>query len=353
MTAARTLLLAPLRLPNADRVFFVGHGDQPPASEVLLYGYADDLRRATSDFAVAGLWTQVYFALKYDSIVSREMVLVASEEAVRALGFVPRVGRWPSTSEQETGAAVIVLTDWFWRERLGAPSQPLGSRIRVAGMSFTIIGVTPPTFQGFRPAPSFAGVIPAQSCRALGLGDWLTPTALAWRALGRLSPGVSMENVAQRLAHWRLDTLPGAHPLLPPNPPLRVVPARDWIVPLEQQTRLAPVFRGLAAASAVILRVRQRGFGAPGAIGAAATGDCDADRVGCRADQAGAYASCRVRARCAARRTGRCDYVTVGAGHGSARPRDAHGTCITGSPPPQSTLPLMAAFWAEDSCSPC
>jgi putative ABC transport system permease protein len=253
MTAARTLLLAPLRLPNADRVFFVGHGDQPPASEVMLYGYADDLRRATSDLAVAGLWTQAYFALKYESSVSREMVLVASDEAVRALGFAPRVGRWPSTSEQETGAAVIVLTDWFWRERLGAPLQPLGSRIRVAGMSFTIIGVTPPTFQGFRPAPSFAGVIPAQSCRALGLGDWLTPTALVWRALGRLSPGVSMENVAQRLAHWRLDTLPGAHPLLPPNPPLRVVPARDWIVPLEQQTRLAPVFRGLAATSAVIL----------------------------------------------------------------------------------------------------
>jgi MacB-like periplasmic core domain len=242
LTAARTLLLAPLKLPNADRVFFVGHADQPPANEVILYGYRDDLRQATAGLAVAGLWTQAYFALKYDSIAAREMVLVASEEAVRALGINPRVGRWATAAEHDTGAPVIVLTEWFWRERLGAPSQVLGSRIRVGGTLFTIVGVASSTFHGLKPAPSFAGVIPAQSLHALALDDWLAPTSIYWRAIGRLAPGVSMQSVVQRLANWRLETLPGAHPLLPAHPPLRVISARDWIVPLDEQARLAPVF---------------------------------------------------------------------------------------------------------------
>ena len=157
------------------------------------------------------------------------------------------MGRWPSASEQQTGAAVIVLTDWFWRTpRRTAPV--LGSRIKVGGTPFTIIGIAPSTFHGFRPAPSFAGVMPAQSLRAMKVPDWwLIPTSRDWRAVGRLAPGVSMQRVVQRLGAWRLETLPvadGDLPLPPflVHPRFRVIPARDWIVPLSNKPGSRPSF---------------------------------------------------------------------------------------------------------------
>jgi hypothetical protein len=52
------------------------------------------------------------------------------------LGYHPRL----RAAQVRTNCGLIVLTDWFWRDRLGAPSQVLGSRIRVGG--------TPVEFRG-------------------------------------------------------------------------------------------------------------------------------------------------------------------------------------------------------------
>ncbi len=64
------------------------------------------------------------------------------------LGLVPRRGR--GFTEAETVGShndVAVLTDAYWRQRLGGDPEVLGRKIRVNGLERTVVGVLPPAFR--------------------------------------------------------------------------------------------------------------------------------------------------------------------------------------------------------------
>jgi predicted permease len=128
-------------------------------------------------------------------------LLVTSPNYFSTLGSAPQIGRLFGPQDFALGfAPVVVISDSLWRRVYGADRNILGRSLRLDNDAYTIVGVLPPGFRhpgrtlardvevwataGFAadPAPK-----PARSTRFLPL------------AIGRLKPGLTMEQAQARL----------------------------------------------------------------------------------------------------------------------------------------------------------
>ena len=120
------------------------------------------------------------------------------------LGVRPDVGRFFAADEDsvELAHSVIVVSNAFWRAYLGADPTAVGREITVNGFRYTLIGVTPATFQGVDAPIQTDAWIPLAMQRQLRptsgpLGDrnvtWL-------RLCARLAPDVSPDAAHRELA---------------------------------------------------------------------------------------------------------------------------------------------------------
>ena len=105
----------------------------------------------------------------------------------RVLGVPPLLGRGFRPEDDQVGGQnnVVLLTERFWRTRLGASPSALGETLRLDGQPYTIIGVMPDRawFQS-----QVAIFVPF----ALWPGSYRTSHDVhRARVLGRLAPGVS------------------------------------------------------------------------------------------------------------------------------------------------------------------
>ncbi|HSC29695.1 MAG TPA: ABC transporter permease, partial [Vicinamibacterales bacterium] len=121
------------------------------------------------------------------------------------LGVQAARGRTFSPDEDVTpgGAPVVVLSHGFWQRRFGGEDAAIGRTVKINGVVFTVIGVTPEGFRGvnslFSPdgwAPSmmFQTVLPA------AFRQWFDDRrALLMNIAGRLRPGVTMAQAESQL----------------------------------------------------------------------------------------------------------------------------------------------------------
>lgn len=109
------------------------------------------------------------------------------------LGATPRPGRGFTAEEDSPGAnsPVAVVSDRFWRRRLGADPAVLDRGLILNDIRFTIVGVGPPGFTGTFPGVDTDVWIPATSADLVITGaEPRGPPSMA--LIGRLGPGVSM-----------------------------------------------------------------------------------------------------------------------------------------------------------------
>lgn len=114
-----------------------------------------------------------------------------------ALGVAPALGRNFSRSEDQPGAPrTMLISDHMWRGNFGSQTDVIGKTVKLDDGPARIIGVLPPNFL----LPQGADVdmlLPAQFDERK-LADPRMTTVL--RAFGRLKPGISVEQAAQRMA---------------------------------------------------------------------------------------------------------------------------------------------------------
>jgi predicted permease len=111
----------------------------------------------------------------------------------RVLGVTPSLGRdfRPDEDRVEGRDAVVILGHDFWVGQFGRSRSVLGSRIRLNGIDFSVVGVAPESFTGIDVAP--AVFVPLAMSPRLGHGD-LHRRDTGWLSVrGRLRPGVSAE----------------------------------------------------------------------------------------------------------------------------------------------------------------
>lgn len=116
---------------------------------------------------------------------------VVSENYFSVLGAAPIRGR---LFRADDAAPEVLISANFWQQRFGGDAQILGKTIRLNGVPFAVVGVTPRDFVGTSVAvPDF--FVPMSAEPLIHPGDnWLrNRDDLCCRIYGRLAPGVTME----------------------------------------------------------------------------------------------------------------------------------------------------------------
>ncbi|MBI3450515.1 MAG: ABC transporter permease [Acidobacteria bacterium] len=122
--------------------------------------------------------------------------LLVSSNYFDMLGVKIRQGRGilPEEDTKPRGRAVVVLTDRYFKRRFAGDPALVGSQIRLNGRQFTVVGVTPPGFNGTGAlgGPSLFVPIMMQADFIPGDGRILLRRGLISNVLGRLKPEVTL-----------------------------------------------------------------------------------------------------------------------------------------------------------------
>ena len=73
---------------------------------------------------------------------------IASGDYFSAAGRRPPLGRLTNSRDERLDPPVAVISDRYWRRRFGGDPAVLGKTFSSGGRTFTIVGVTPPGFEG-------------------------------------------------------------------------------------------------------------------------------------------------------------------------------------------------------------
>lgn len=116
------------------------------------------------------------------------------------LGITPFLGRNFHPEEAREGAdQVVILSDWFWRQRLGAREDVIGRKIRVGDAICTIVGVLPP-------ASRLPGFIGGPLLRPLVYQtDPKQPWAVQLQMYARLRPGATREQLQAAIRAMKIE----------------------------------------------------------------------------------------------------------------------------------------------------
>lgn len=175
------LVLAPLPLPHAGRLVHVGAPvfdtmrDDFPRRRELRSVFSAIAAYCPEETQVAAGGDRRPFEAKVDRV---------TPEFFRVLGIEPGLGR--VFARAPLGAHIAVVSNAFWRSRLGGASGVSALAISVDGNRLAVAGVMPPGFHW----PGDPQIW------AMGSAQGASPTA---RVIGRLQPGLSLQSATARL----------------------------------------------------------------------------------------------------------------------------------------------------------
>ena len=122
------------------------------------------------------------------------------------LGLPAALGRTFRAEEYRTIGThpVVVVSYDFWRTRLGADPAVINRTLPINGTAFTIIGVAPAGFRGLNTFSSTDFWVTTASYKTVAVGVFASyyetnRRALIMQVVGRLKPGVSLEQAAAGL----------------------------------------------------------------------------------------------------------------------------------------------------------
>ena len=197
---ADAILLRPLPVWEPDRVLAINtavsaqFGQNPPIS------YPDylDLRDRNRSFGgmVAASYAFFGFSPNAHTLPRMKWGLYVSGNFFRVLGVEPPLGRSFRDDEDQVEGRdpVVVLGHDFWVAQFGASPSAIGSRIRLNGIEFLVIGVAPARFSGIDAVMRPQVFVPLSMSPRMVQQNYLHNRDFGWLFVkGRLKPGASME----------------------------------------------------------------------------------------------------------------------------------------------------------------
>jgi predicted permease len=144
-----SILLRPLPFPQSDRLVTIFNtypkaGVENDGSSITNY-----YERRGNIPAISSLSIFLYRPepVGEPGSTEQEKIIRASAEFFTTLGVRPALGRPFTEADMADDAAVVIVTDGFWRQRLNSDPNVLGRDLRVNGIPRKIIGVLPPDFR--------------------------------------------------------------------------------------------------------------------------------------------------------------------------------------------------------------
>ncbi|HEY0873050.1 MAG TPA: ABC transporter permease [Vicinamibacterales bacterium] len=144
------VLVNPLPVRDADRLFVVGQRVSGPAYNAFTYHYFPHIRDAGIFEHVTAEWTsRMSLLVATDALPTPTPVSFVSHDYLDVLGIPVRLGRGFTVNDDRQGAGpVALLTDRYWRETFNASPDVLGRTLHVNGTPVTVIGVIDRGYRG-------------------------------------------------------------------------------------------------------------------------------------------------------------------------------------------------------------
>ncbi len=213
------IVLRPLPIEDPDRVVTVSRvNDQGQLRFMPVTTVAEFARGQRAFSAVAAYAGGAVFPIEANGALASMPIELVNEGYYPVLGIKAAVGRVIDATDRPSAidaATVVVLTHSFWQRRYGGDPAAIGQELRIDGVPFTIVGVTPRGFFGMQAGVAADVTIPIAGLERLA---GRTPSAdrppQASHILARLGPDVSLD-----AARVQVDALwPGIQAAtVPPN----------------------------------------------------------------------------------------------------------------------------------------
>jgi predicted permease len=164
--------------------------------------FTDYRDHSTDAFSTLIAFAPAWFSLASGGEPQRLRGHVVSGSYFEGLGVTPATGRLLQPTDDrigETPAAVISYRLWRQRFADGIPERP----ILVNGRDVVVVGVAPEGFVGPELTQSADLWLPLAALPSVNTaqGNWLRERGTLWlRVIGRLRPGVSMDEAQARIA---------------------------------------------------------------------------------------------------------------------------------------------------------
>ena len=141
------LLLRPLPVANADRIFFLETTNGRISESIPTYR---DLKTQNTTLDDLAAYRITPMALQRESGSERVWGYLATGNYFELLGVRPAVGRFFTPSEDiKPGAAPVAVISYdSWQRRFGGSASIVGTTMRINNLSYTILGVAPRGFHG-------------------------------------------------------------------------------------------------------------------------------------------------------------------------------------------------------------
>jgi len=197
---ADAMLLRPLPVREPDRILTINTAVPAPFGQNPPISYPDyiDLRDRNRSFdgLAAASYAFFGFSPNPDTLPRMKWGLYVSGNFFRVMGVEPGLGRSFRDDEDQVEGRdpVVVLGHDFWVGQFGASPSVLGSRIRLNGVDFSIIGVAPEHFTGIDPVMRPQLFVPLSMSPRMVQQNYLHNREYGWLFVkGRLKPGVGLD----------------------------------------------------------------------------------------------------------------------------------------------------------------
>jgi predicted permease len=195
-SAIDAILLRPLPFPASDQLLRLEQYTPKVASPHTSVAPVrlEDWNRMNSTFqAMTGYYTEDVSETS-GALPEKVTVAYTAPRFLQVWGVAPALGRDFNLQEAQSGGPEAVLvSDRFWRRRLGADPSVIGRKLRIGNNSYPIVGVMPASFLfANRDVDLWSPIAVDSPYSQVRESTWYT-------VIGRLKPGVSIEQARTNL----------------------------------------------------------------------------------------------------------------------------------------------------------
>ncbi len=254
-SVVNAVLLRPLPVESPDRLVNVYTGDDTGFRHATS-SFADyvDFRDQSDAFEGLAAHCPMFANLDWEGRSELVMGELATWNYFQVLGVRPALGRFflPEEDATELTHPVAVLGHTFWQKRFGGSPDTLGKTLNLSGTRYTIVGITPASFNG-----TYAGLT-ADIWIPLMMADGVEPMGYhtsapspgntmierrgrRWLWIeGRLADGISMEAAGAQL-DTIMSRLAASYPESNKDRPITVLKTNDVRIHPALDRALLPV----------------------------------------------------------------------------------------------------------------
>lgn len=189
LAIVQSVLLRPLNYRHPEQLMLLGTSeDGDDASSVVPIADLRGMQRNLRQFDQIAAFNSLPVPVQTDEGTEMLLAPEVSTNFFQTIGVLPALGRPFREGDDASGAGAAIVSHEFWQNTLHANSSVLGSKVKVNGQIYTIVGVMPPRFQF--PVTNGKTVWTALQLTS----EHKTRQGFGFiKALGRLRPGVTPE----------------------------------------------------------------------------------------------------------------------------------------------------------------